>query len=164
MPLDTQRSDLTLGIVGTGIMGRGIAQIGAQAGVRVMLYDTRADAAPAAKDYVATTLAKLAEKGRVTPEAAARATGLLEIAHVLPHLSSCHLVIEAIVENLEAKRELFRNLEAGGRRRLPHRDQHVVAPGHRDRGRLPATRAGRRVSLLQPGAADEGGRGDRRAC
>ncbi len=111
MPLDTQRSDLTLGIVGTGIMGRGIAQIGAQAGVRVMLYDTRADAAPAAKDYVATTLAKLAEKGRVTPEAAARATGLLEIAHVLPHLSSCHLVIEAIAENLEAKRELFRNLE-----------------------------------------------------
>ena len=112
MPLDIQRPDLALGIVGTGIMGRGIAQIAAQAGIRVVLYDTRSDAAPAAKDYIAGTLAKLAEKGRIPPEAAARATALIEIAHVLTHLSPCHVVVEAIVEDLAAKRELFRHLEA----------------------------------------------------
>jgi len=47
MTLDINRSDLTGGVVGTGAMGRGIAQIAAQAGVKVFLYDTRADAAPA---------------------------------------------------------------------------------------------------------------------
>ena len=111
MPLDSQRPDLVLGVVGTGVMGRGIAQIAAQAGIRVMLYDTRSDAAPAAKDYVGGALAKLAEKGRIPADAAARATGLLEVAHVLTHLSGCHVVVEAIVENLAAKQELFRHLE-----------------------------------------------------
>jgi 3-hydroxybutyryl-CoA dehydrogenase len=112
MPLDIQRPDLALGIVGTGVMGRGIAQIAAQAGIRVVLYDTRSDAAPAARDYVAGALARLAEKGRIPAEGAARATGLIEIAHVLAHLSACHVVVEAIAEDLAAKRELFGHLEA----------------------------------------------------
>ncbi len=111
MPLDIARSDLRLGIVGTGIMGRGIAQIAAQAGIKVVLYDTRAEAAPAARDYVAGQLARLAEKGKLSTEAADAATSRIDIAHVLTHLSSCHVVIEAIVENLDAKRELFTHLE-----------------------------------------------------
>ena len=111
MPLDIQRPDLTLGIVGTGVMGRGIAQIAAQAGIRVVLYDTRSGAAPAAREYVTASLSKLAEKGRIPAEAVSRARSLLEIAHVLTHLSSCHVVIEAIAENLHAKRELFQHLE-----------------------------------------------------
>ncbi len=111
MPLDIQRPDLTLGVVGAGTMGRGIAQIAAQAGIRVMLYDTRSDAAPAARDYIAGALAKLAEKGRIPAESATRATALLDVAHVLAHLSDCHIVVEAIVENLAAKQELFRHLE-----------------------------------------------------
>jgi len=112
VPLDLERPDLTLGIVGTGVMGRGIAQIAAQAGIRVVLYDTRSDAAPAARDYVTTALGKLAEKGRIPAEAAARVARQLDIAHVLTHLSSCQVVIEAIAEDLEAKRELFQHLEA----------------------------------------------------
>jgi 3-hydroxybutyryl-CoA dehydrogenase len=111
MPLDPQRPDLTVGIVGTGAMGRGIAQIAAQAGIRVVLYDTRAGAASAARDHALGALAKLAEKGRIPAEAANRAAGLLDVAHVLGHLDACHVVIEAIVEQLEAKRELFRQLE-----------------------------------------------------
>jgi 3-hydroxybutyryl-CoA dehydrogenase len=111
MPFDPQRPDLVLGIVGTGVMGRGIAQIAAQAGIRVVLYDTRADAAPAAREYVTGSLAKLAEKGRLPLDAATRAAGLLDIAHVLGHLSPCHVVVEAIVEKLDAKRELFQQLE-----------------------------------------------------
>jgi 3-hydroxybutyryl-CoA dehydrogenase len=111
MSLDVQRFDLTLGIVGTGVMGRGIAQIAAQAGVRTILYDTREGAAEAARDYVAAQLGKLAEKGKLTPEAAQDATARLEVAHVLTHLSSSDVVIEAIVEELDAKRELFAHLE-----------------------------------------------------
>jgi 3-hydroxybutyryl-CoA dehydrogenase len=112
VPLDIERSDLALGIVGTGVMGRGIAQVAAQAGVRVVLYDTRSDAAPAARDYVTSALAKLAEKGRVPADAAARAATRLDIAHVLTHLSPCEIVVEAIAERLDAKRELFQHLEA----------------------------------------------------
>jgi 3-hydroxybutyryl-CoA dehydrogenase len=111
MALDPQRPDLAIGIVGTGVMGRGIAQIAAQAGIRVVLYDTRPDAAPAARDYVTGSLAKLVEKGRLQADAAPRAAGLLEIANVLSDLSGCHAVIEAIAENLDAKRELFQHLE-----------------------------------------------------
>ncbi|OGA44337.1 MAG: 3-hydroxyacyl-CoA dehydrogenase [Betaproteobacteria bacterium RIFCSPLOWO2_12_FULL_63_13] len=109
---DPMRADLTLGIIGTGIMGRGIAQIAAQSGIRVLLYDTRADAAPAAVDYVAGVLAKLVEKARIDAAAAKSAVANLQVARSLPELSGCDVVIEAIVENLDAKRELFGQLEA----------------------------------------------------
>ena len=112
MPLDPQRQNLAIGIVGTGVMGRGIAQIAALAGVRVVLYDARADAAAAAQDYVAGALAKLVEKGRLPADSATRATGLLEVAPVLGQLAECHVAIEAIVEQIDAKRALFRELES----------------------------------------------------
>src|SRR5262245_17862363 len=111
MSLDIHRPDLTLGIVGTGVMGRGIAQIAAQAGINVVLYDTRSDAGPAAKDHVIGMLTKLAEKGKIAPDAVQHADERLDIAHTLTHLAPCHVVVEAIVELLEAKRELFQHLE-----------------------------------------------------
>jgi len=111
MPLDATRPDLCLAVIGTGVMGRGIAQIAAQAGIRVVLYDTRSEAAPAARDYVAQMLAKLAEKGRLAPDAAKAAVERIQIANVLGHLQACNVVVEAIVEDLAAKRELFGHLE-----------------------------------------------------
>lgn len=112
MPLDISRPDLTLAVIGTGMMGRGIAQIAAQAGIRVLLYDTRAGAAVEAKEYIAATLGKLAEKGKFSSEEVRRAVDRLETVQVLTALSPCHVVIEAIVENLESKRELFSHLES----------------------------------------------------
>jgi 3-hydroxybutyryl-CoA dehydrogenase len=111
MPLDATRTDLSLAVVGTGVMGRGIAQIAAQAGLRVLLYDTRSEAAPAARDHVAQMISRLAEKGRLAPDAAKTAIGRIEIANVLEHLDSCDVVVEAVVEELETKRELFTQLE-----------------------------------------------------
>ncbi len=111
MPLDATRPDLCLAVIGTGVMGRGIAQIAAQAGIRVVLYDTRSEAAPAARDYVAQMLGKLAEKGRLAPEAAKAAVERIQIANVLGNLHGCDVVVEAIVEDLAAKRELFGHLE-----------------------------------------------------
>jgi 3-hydroxybutyryl-CoA dehydrogenase len=105
------RSDLVLGIVGTGVMGRGIAQIAAQGGIAVALYDSRSDAAPAARDHVAETLAKLADRGKLDAAAANAAVGRLRVATALADLADCHVVIEAIVEQLEAKRELVAQLE-----------------------------------------------------
>jgi 3-hydroxybutyryl-CoA dehydrogenase len=111
MPLDATRPDLSLAVIGTGVMGRGIAQIAAQAGIRVVLYDTRSEAAPTARDYVAQMLSRLAEKGRLAPEAARAAIDRLEIAHVLERIDRCDVVVEAIVEELAPKRELFARLE-----------------------------------------------------
>ncbi|MGC2517931.1 MAG: 3-hydroxyacyl-CoA dehydrogenase NAD-binding domain-containing protein, partial [Burkholderiales bacterium] len=111
MPLDVSRPDLTLAVIGTGVMGRGIAQIAAQAGVRVLLHDSRAGAAQGAKDSILQQLARLVEKGRLKSDDAAKAGANLVIADSLQALVPCHIVIEAIVENIEAKRELFRDLE-----------------------------------------------------
>ncbi|MCX7892860.1 MAG: 3-hydroxyacyl-CoA dehydrogenase [Burkholderiales bacterium] len=111
MSLDPQRPDLVLGIVGAGVMGRGIAQIAALAGIRTILYDTRADAAPAAREHVAAQLAKLAERGKLAPDAARAGAERVEVAHVLTQLAPCHVVVEAIVEELGAKRELLGHLE-----------------------------------------------------
>lgn len=112
MSLDIQSPSLTLAIVGTGAMGRGIAQIAAQAGITVLLYDALPGAAGSARENIVATLVKLAEKGKLTGDAAAEATRRLEVASHLEELSRADVVIEAIVENLEVKRQLFSQLEA----------------------------------------------------
>ncbi len=112
MQFDANRTDLTLGIVGTGLMGRGIAQIAAQAGVRVLLFDARTGAAAEARDSIDSTLSRLAEKGKITAHQAQQAVGCLQVLHDLEQLAPSHMVIEAIVEQLENKRQLFQSLEA----------------------------------------------------
>ena len=109
--LDTTRNDLVLGIVGTGLMGRGIAQIAAQGGIRVRLHDARAEAAAEARAAIGQTLTKLADKGKLTAEAAAAASARLAVADTLDALAGCDIVVEAIVERLDAKRALFAELE-----------------------------------------------------
>ncbi|MCS6764911.1 MAG: 3-hydroxyacyl-CoA dehydrogenase [Candidatus Protistobacter heckmanni] len=102
---------LTVGIVGTGAMGRGIAQIAALGGLSVRLYDTRAEAIAAALADLKNTLGKLVEKGRLGAAEADKALAALQPADSLQAMAGCDLVVEAIVEKLEAKRELFKALE-----------------------------------------------------
>lgn len=92
-------------------MGRGIAQVAAQAGIDTLLYDTGAGTASGAKAAIAAQLERLVEKGRISPAAAAQAISRLRPVDGLHELAVCDVVIEAIVEDLEAKRELFRALE-----------------------------------------------------
>ena len=108
--LDVSRSDLTAGVAGAGTMGRGIAQVLAQCGVRTLLYDAQPGAAQRGLDSIAQALARLAEKGRIDdPHTIARR---LEVVPGLSAFAACHVVIEAIVEDLVAKRTLFSELEA----------------------------------------------------
>ncbi|MGB9150396.1 MAG: 3-hydroxyacyl-CoA dehydrogenase [Burkholderiales bacterium] len=111
MRFDISHAGFTLGVIGAGAMGRGIAQIAAQADIKVWLMDARAGAAAEAKQAVDASLGKLVEKNKITVEAKSAAMRNLHIADELKQLAPCHVVIEAIVENLEAKRDLFRQLE-----------------------------------------------------
>lgn len=100
-----------MGLVGCGVMGTGIAQIAAQAGVRVHLFDARAGAAQTARDNLGVTLGKLVSKGKMSADAMHRALDNLHVATTLDALGDCQLVVEAIVENLAAKRGLLQQLE-----------------------------------------------------
>ena len=102
----------TVGVVGAGAMGRGIAQIAAQAGSRVKLFDTQASAVTQALQAVGTQWDKLAEKNRITPEQAAQYKAHLQGASSLQDLADCDLVVEAIIERLDIKKSLFAELEA----------------------------------------------------
>jgi 3-hydroxybutyryl-CoA dehydrogenase len=99
-------------VVGAGTMGAGIAQIAALAGHRVQLHDARMGAADAAKAGIADALGKLVAKGRLDGVVVAAALARIETVVTLPDACVVGLVIEAIVEDLDAKRELFARLES----------------------------------------------------
>ena len=101
----------TVGIVGTGAMGRGIAQIAAQAGSMVKLMDAQAGAAEKACEALCSQWDKLVEKGRIDASVASGYKARLRIGSSLVDLSDCDLVIEAIVERLDIKKTLFAELE-----------------------------------------------------
>lgn len=103
---------MKVGVIGAGTMGSGIAQVAAQAGHPVVLYDTRRQAVDRALDALRTTLTKLVEKGRLTDEQAKGIHARILPAGDLKELEGCGLVIEAIVEDLGVKQRLFADLEA----------------------------------------------------
>ena len=109
--LDVSRSDLTAGVAGSGTMGRGIVQVLAQCGARVRVYDALPGAAQKAKDAIAKALGNQVAKGRMQQADADAALARIEIADSTAAFKGCHVVVEAIVEELEAKRKLFRELE-----------------------------------------------------
>ena len=101
----------TVGVVGAGTMGAGIAQVAAQAGCRVILYDAREGAAQAALMRTSDMLAKLAEKGKLSADDAKSTSARMTRATDLADFHDCDLVIEAIIEDLHAKQALFKSLE-----------------------------------------------------
>src|SRR4026207_1768204 len=106
--LDIKRPDLVAGVAGSGTMGRGIVQVLAQCGIRTLVFDAKPGAAQAAKDSVGQALGKLAEKGRLHPADVAAPPARIEVVGALEALKPAHVVVEAIIESLEPKRELFR--------------------------------------------------------
>jgi 3-hydroxybutyryl-CoA dehydrogenase len=102
---------VAVGVVGCGTMGCGIAQVAAQAGLAVRLLDARPDGAAEARASIAGALDRLVAKGKLGAREAEAAAGRLEVRRALGELRGCDVVVEAIVEELEAKRALFRALE-----------------------------------------------------
>jgi 3-hydroxybutyryl-CoA dehydrogenase len=98
-------------VIGSGAMGAGIAQVAAVAGYTVRLYDTRPEAVAKAISDIAAALNKLVVKERMSAIDCAAAIARLHAAVTLPEVADAGLVVEAIVENLDAKRALFTQLE-----------------------------------------------------
>jgi 3-hydroxybutyryl-CoA dehydrogenase len=100
-----------VGIIGAGAMGRGIARAGATSGLQVRLYDVRPDAAEEAIEQIGNGLARDVTRGRTTVEDAEAAHARLSAVGTLEELAGCSLVIEAVVEDLAVKHEVFATLE-----------------------------------------------------
>ena len=103
--------DATVAVIGAGAMGSGIAQVAAQAGHPVRLFDTRMGSAEKSRAAIAETLSGLAAKGKIDALSAAQASARIVAVHALGDCVSAKLVIEAIVEDLGEKRSLLRELE-----------------------------------------------------
>ncbi len=101
-----------VGIVGTGAMGQGIAQLAAQAGAQVLLQDARPGAAQQACDQIRLVWSILKEKQKITTEQASGYAARLSVVEDVAAMQSCDLVIEAIAERLDAKQDLLRAIES----------------------------------------------------
>ena len=100
-----------VGIVGTGAMGRGIAQMSAQAGSEVLLFDAQAGAADAALNALRDTWHKLLTKGKLGQAEHDACVSRVRLADTWDALAPCDLVVEAIVKKLDIKQRLFADLE-----------------------------------------------------
>ena len=100
-----------LGIVGSGIMGSGIAEVAAKAGIEVFLRSRKQATADAMVAALAKSLDKQVEKGRLDAGERDQVLGRVTGTHDLHALADCDLVIESVVEDLEVKKELFRGLD-----------------------------------------------------
>ncbi len=101
-----------VGLVGSGIMGSGIAEVAARSGYEVVVRSRSRAGADAVVARLQRSLARQVEKGNLTEEAATSSTDRVRGVDDLDDLSECDLVIESIVEDLTAKKQLFRQLDA----------------------------------------------------
>ncbi|WP_394750154.1 3-hydroxyacyl-CoA dehydrogenase NAD-binding domain-containing protein [Spongiimicrobium salis] len=101
-----------VGIIGSGTMGSGIAQVAATAGCHVKVYDTNQAALNKSKAALEKILSRLVEKGRIDADEKARIQGNIEYVGDLKGLANADLTIEAIIENLDIKQKVFRELES----------------------------------------------------
>jgi 3-hydroxybutyryl-CoA dehydrogenase len=102
----------TIGVIGAGTMGAGIAQVAAASGHPVQLLDLRPGAAAAAIAQTAQALATLVDKGRLSAADRDATVARLGVCDSVAQMADAALVIEVIVENLEAKRKLLQEVEA----------------------------------------------------
>jgi 3-hydroxybutyryl-CoA dehydrogenase len=109
--IDLQKPDLTVAVFGAGTMGRGIAQVCAQAGLTVLLFDAREGAVQEAIAAVDKGLEGLVSKGRMTAQDKQGVLGRIKPITSYDEAAGAGVVIEAIVENLDAKQALFREME-----------------------------------------------------
>jgi len=102
---------MEIGVIGAGTMGTGIAQVAAQNGHVVHLFDTNDAAIKRAMTSLQKVMARLVEKGKIDQAEADAILGRIKLTHDYHSFQECGLVIEAIVERLDVKKEVFETLE-----------------------------------------------------
>lgn len=102
---------MNVGIIGSGTMGIGIAQVAATSGSEVFLYDTSAAQTEKSLSNLKLTLDKLVAKQKISEEKSQDILGKIKSCNELGQLKDCDLIIEAIIENKEIKTEVFKKLE-----------------------------------------------------
>lgn len=102
----------TVGVVGCGLMGAGIAEVCARAGCDVLVLEADATLLARGLERISSSLARAVEKGKTTDADRRAALGRLRGVADVRDLKDCDLVIEAVVEKVEAKKEVFRALDA----------------------------------------------------
>jgi 3-hydroxybutyryl-CoA dehydrogenase len=108
----------TVGVVGAGAMGNGIAQVFAQAGFTVCLVDVAEPLLDQARTAIERSLAKFVEKGKLSAADRDETLGRLQTAVRIDRLASADYIVEAIVEDAASKRELFAGLDAVARQEV----------------------------------------------
>ena len=103
---------MNVGIIGSGTMGSGIAQVAATSGCKVKLYDTNQAALDKAKAALEKILNRLIEKGRIDEAEKKRIQNNIQYVDSLKNLSDANLTIEAIIENIDIKKKVFSELES----------------------------------------------------
>lgn len=103
---------IKVGIIGSGAMGSGIAQVAAMAGHEVHVYDANPVAAQSAANNLKNSIQKLVEKGKCTAEKSEQVLSNIFFQSSIDQLKSCKLIIEAIVEDINIKKDVFAALES----------------------------------------------------
>ena len=106
------KQDSIIGVVGSGAMGSGIAQVAATAGHPTIIYDTNSAALDKAKANLSNSLNKLVEKQKISAEKATDILALTSYSSSIQDFKSCDLIIEAIVENIDVKQSVFKEFES----------------------------------------------------
>lgn len=101
----------TIGVIGAGIMGAGIAQVCATAGFRVWLYDISHEQLQKAHKSIEASVTKLSAKGKITSDQAKNAMVNLNITSEFGDLKNCDFCIEAATENANLKKKIFKELD-----------------------------------------------------
>ena len=102
----------TVGVLGAGLMGSGIAQVAAQAGLRTVVREVSEALCEKGRAAVSKSLDKAIEKGKLTPDEKRRTMARLTFTTDLAAVRDCDIVIEAVVEDLEVKNAMWRELDA----------------------------------------------------
>ncbi|MCX7554088.1 3-hydroxyacyl-CoA dehydrogenase [Marinicella sp. S1101] len=101
----------SVGVVGAGTMGIGICEVAAAHGQKVVLFDVNNEQAKTALTSMQARLKKRVIKGKITQQQASEIASRIEVVDDLAHFSGCDLVVEAVIEDLKIKQELFKTLE-----------------------------------------------------
>jgi 3-hydroxybutyryl-CoA dehydrogenase len=145
-----------VGVIGSGQMGGGIAQVAAQSGFDTVVYDLNSGALEKCKALHDKLFARAVEKGKMTAEDVKSTKGRLVYTDRLGEVQTADIVIEAVVERAEVKKDIFRGLVGSMGKNA------ILASNITDLATSVGPGGGplHRHALLQPGAGDEAGRGD----